>query len=1435
MRYKILLTIISIFVIAVFATLWATTSSTTLGQAQTVLTDEINKSLNGRLSFSRMEITGFTTVTFYDAKLEDDQGRVVALSEKVAVSLNATAILEGRADISSIRQINASAPAVNLTHDGSRGWNIERILKRPQEPSEAEFTGKVTIDNGKLTIDYKGKQRLIENISGELNYVHNPASTWQFTAAYNGNPVTIDGTVKGSGDIFLRLKAGLLPLADVADCLPADSRVAIHNGEAGDLSLTVRLVNGNLTYAGETALRHAGVDIDGVPVRDALGQVTFTHQSIYLYQATAKVYEQPVTVHGRIRLDTTEPFLALNVQSTEFDPAALGVMLPFSGKVAFQAVVSGPASNPTVSGDAQIGAGDVYGYTVEQGSAKLYLANKMLTISQAAVGVLGGQLSLSGTVDFASAMYQLNVSGDNLDISQIQNIPAKTSGRGNVQAILAGSLKEGKPHLTATLEMAGGQILGVAMDKVTAGLSGDNAGSIQFSYINGYNGESRLTAQGTYTGGNLDLTVNGSNIPLPIIAAQAGNLPLTGLIDLEGKLTGSLNNLTLDTTFTAKEGIAWAQPYQTATGRLSLTRNSLTLYQVQAKHNDATHVIEGTVQLGGDQSIDMKIATTGARAENIINLIMPGEELTGHVDNEVILTGPLRQFNAYGKFKLRDGSFRKQLVSSIDGKYHRLNGVTVLEDFVIHSLNTEIKMSGTISASNKLELDLAARDIDLAKFRLADDYTLAGQASFNGRLTGTADSPEFMGQLTSDKMVLNGQTITAVSGYVNSYGPNIHVPSFSFSQGEGKFEFTGGLNTETHAIYGDIQVENGHLGNLLQALASPVKDIDGKLSGQIEIGGTIHRPDMAVKGSLLAGQIKGYPLDQIEIDVSLKNNVLTVNNLFAKQGSGVLAIKGSADLNGPLKLEIGGRDIDAGLLTAWFDSTIDTKGKLTFSAEVGGTAAAPKVAVSLQISGGSVANASFDDLYGLFTVDRGSIQVNQVMLLKGPYKASAYGLIPLAALTKAGRAAATAADQMNLTVTLDKADLTILPLLTQEVAWATGETKGQVKIGGTLYQPLVTGQIAVANGTIKAKSLTNPIQNVSVDIQFEGDKINIKTFSGAMGSGTYSLTGSAGWQGLTFTDYDFSLALNRLGVEHRNFKGPLEGNLRLSGKSGKPYLTGKLLFENATIDIPYIPEISSSDLDMGIDLEVIAGKRVRLYNSYMYDITVEGKAKFGGSLKAPDASGHFQATRGTVSYLRTQFKIKDGSADFTRFGSFEPVIKLNASTKLEQTTVELAINGPVSAMEMRLESQPALSQQEILSLLTLRSRYFDKQKQGAAGQDGFGREELVGLLDAGLQMRFISEVESAFRNAFGVDEFRIVRGTLSEADASDRMVKDREVYNLEISKYVTDKLMLSYTLGVDHEEHSISFRYDINRFISITGSQDNQNRRLFGLETRFRF
>lgn len=1420
----------AILIAGVAGTLWYNRSQTVMAGMQGALATELSNALGGTVSVERIEIASVNRIILSGFRLQDDQGNLLAVSKQVGVIFDPFSIISGKAPLSTVKELVLDEPFVNLRRASDGQWNIEKILNRNRS-QESIFNGKISFSNGAVAISTAEGDWRVADIGGTLDFIHKTNVAVDLSATYDGGPIRAKGFVSQKGASALEIEGERIVLDDFTAIVPAGLSVKPLGGKVEGLQLSVRREQGIISVSGQAKLDGVAVDVTGIAVRDVKGQLAFTNNQVYFFGTTAKVNNQELELRGKISTDTSNAALDLAVVAKRLDLADFGQDLPLAGIAQGSAVVSGTTANPVINGELRLPQGRVDNYDVTGARIRFDLSGGLITFNELSAEMLGGKVTATGTMDIASRFIRGNASGRNLDMAAIPGLPVSLAGKGDLELRLEGPARPAEIQASGTVKIVGGSAEGVPFAQADMGFY-RTVDRLAIDYLTVDFKPGILTAKGIIANDRVALDFFGQNVPLAAIPGSSG-LKLNGTADFDGMVSGTTASPLLETNFTARSGQVFYQPFDLAKGSLTATRNEVSLQSVEASSSVGRHKVDGTIGLSGQKEVNLHISTLGARAENLVKLILPGEKLTGNVDNDMVLTGTLSDLGIEGRIKLYEGSFRGQLLSCVEGAYRRRHGITELNGFTISALNAQVRFDGTVEPGNQLNLAITARDMDIASLQFNYPYPVAGRVSLDGKLTGTPTEPVFAGSISAKTLKLNSQELQDIDGRIGIDGSKIDIQHFGFSQNGGKFAFAGGIDSKSNAIYGDLTAQKGNVASLLAVLNVPAKGVDGRLDGAISVSGTVNKPNVWLTGTLTGGKIKNYPLESIDVDVALENGVITVNRFFAKQGGGVLAIQGTAALDGPLNLEVGGRGLDAGLLTAWLETNLDTRGKLSFTAQVSGTTASPHAAVSLDISGGGVANATFDSLYGLFILDQGRINVNQLMLSKGPYKASAYGTIPLGALSREGRAQATGADQMDLKVRLEQANLSILPLLTKEVSWAAGETKGEVTIGGTLAQPLINGSVLVKDGTIKLASLNDPLQKVGVDIQFEGDKINVKSFDGSMGTGGYRLAGTASLKGLSLSDYNFLLVLDKLGVNHKYYKGPLNGTLLLASADGKPKLSGKLTFENTTVNIPYVPEFSSTGLDVGLDVEVLVQNKSRLYNPYLYDLWVEGRVKFAGTTLFPDVSGRLNVSRGTVNYLQTRFKVISATADFVRPGTLIPVIKLNSETQMELTKVNMAVNGPLNAMEVHLSSQPSMSQQELVSLLTLRGSY----AQGTTGRDnGLGRDEVLGLLNTGLQMRFMAEAEAAFRNAFGLDEFRLIRGTLSDSDSkSGRTGSDREVYNLEISKYVTDRLYLSYNMGLDHQEYTASFRYDLSRRVSLTGSIDEQNRRKIGIETRFYF
>lgn len=1435
MKKKLIPFVFLLFIIGIVGIWGISKSQQVMTGAQGILRTELSNALGSLVTVGSIELTSYNTITIHNTAIYDKQTELLLSSEKITVSYSPLVILRGQAVVEAISQVIVENPTMRLVQGGNGRWNIQDLLQDENQTS-SPFAGKVKLVNGKGTISAAGGTWNVEELNGSINFANKPRVDLELQALHKGAVLTAEGSINTQKRSSLHITASELLIEDYQMFLPEENLKSVR-GSLKNLDVALLQQQGNLEWAGEVELENINGDIDDIPIHQVKGSMAFNNKGMYVF-AKAAVFEQPLEVRGGIRIDTAQPLLNLKVSSESFDLREMKKNIPVNGKIAFEADVTGIAANPIVQGNLELPAGQIAGYEIRNGKASIQMLSKKITIQHASADLLGGHAEGAGKVDLKDNSYQLELKARDLDMAYMAElIPSGGRGRISGQFGITGTGSLAEADVQGTVTIGQGEMEGIAFTSAGGGFY-RHGGSLVLDYAAVNLKEGLLTAQGKIDQQAIALTINGENISLAQFGGQKKGM-ISGSGSFSGQITGTAAQPEFTGWLTAVNGQVAYQPFDKLSANLHATGEKALLKDIEVIHGKTKHEGEGTIELTGQRQVNMVIRTHQARAENLVKIFMPDEKLTGNVDNEILLTGTLDNLNAEGKILLTDGSFRGQLIARAQGLYKRIDGTTTISQMNISSLNTRIKLSGSISPQNELNFDVAANNINMKRLNIKLPYEASGRAEFNGKLTGTISDPAFKGQLSAEKIIMNNQEVTDINGEIALHDKEIELPSISFKQGAGKFNFSGGFGMETHEIYGNLTVENANLGSVLAIANRPNKDIQGIVSGEISVNGTVDKPNIWLNGLLKEGHIKEYAVESVKVDAVLENNLLTIHEASAAQGTGILVAQGTADLNGSIAMDIGGRDIDAGLVAAFFDTTIAPKGKMGFAAQITGETKNPNAAISLEIANGGIGSATFDSLYGLFLVDKKMIHVNQVLLKKGIYQASAYGLIPMAAINPVGRRQASIADQMDLKLRLDEANLSILPFLTKEVAWAEGQTQGEVHVTGTLIEPNVTGKITVSNGTIKLAALTNPIQKVGVDIRFEGDTISLEKFDGSLGKGSYSLTGTSKLQGLSLGNYNLSLVLNKPEIQSKYFTGAVDGSLRLTDTGSKPKLAGSLVFENNIVNIPMVPEMAASKLDADLDIDVTVGKKVRFYNPYLYDILAEGQVKFAGSLQDPDFSGRISAIRGTVSYLRTQFKVNEASVEFRKFASFDPILKLNAQTRLQQVAVTLTINGPISAMQVSLTSEPAMRQQEILSLLTLRSNYADKQNNGNAG--GIGRDEVFSILGAGLQMQFVSGIEDKFRTALGLDEFRLVKDTTSTSikksysNVETTTTVSQEVYNVEMSKYLTDKLLLTYTMGIDHDKRDLGLSYSLSKRTSLNTSIDEKNRTWFGFETRFKF
>ena len=149
-----------------------------------------------------------------------------------------------------------------------------------------------------------------------------------------------------------------------------------------------------------------------------------------------------------------------------------------------------------------------------------------------------------------------------------------------------------------------------------------------------------------------------------------------------------------------------------------------------------------------------------------------GVKLTGNIDNEVSVMGPISSPEIEGSLLLTDGSAEGFLIDKISGRYYYApDGSLRLTEGYIKALCTEASLSGTMDGAQNLNFTLDITDMDLVALPISDEtVTLDGFVNAQGSLTGTLTHPEFNGSISSDAVFINGEELKNILGTLTADG-----------------------------------------------------------------------------------------------------------------------------------------------------------------------------------------------------------------------------------------------------------------------------------------------------------------------------------------------------------------------------------------------------------------------------------------------------------------------------------------------------------------------------------------------------------------------------------------------------------------------------------------------------------------------------------------
>ncbi|WP_127148493.1 translocation/assembly module TamB domain-containing protein [Veillonella sp. VA139] len=1388
--------------------------------------EQLHTALNGTVSYSSFHIGWDGSVQMKDLVVDDAKGQHVLTADALTVSIQWLKVLQypfGQVSPDALLgTITVTSPHVNVVQDEQGQWNVLQLVKERKSDSPSQFSGLLRLEKGSISLFLPQAEPLQLSdvnvtVSGDGGRMLDGVVDAQLGKDHIHSK--LQWALDDSGNRSFYVETPHLDIAPIVSRISLPSAVSSMTGELTDMALTVTQRGGFWYGEGGLSFQNVGTTIQDYRLTSGKGTVQIHGDVLFLDGIEANVNEEYLRMNGTVHhVFDEDPTLHVKVGLKEWNLASFD-QLPMTGYITADALLTGPVSNVKASADVELRDVAYEGITVNRGKAHLSYGDQVIHIGDVELNVQGGTVRGTSsyhmdTEDFSAQVEARNVS--------LYGLPV--GGLPSVQGTVSGSLTiEGKQGAISNINgSVHGQYIeyqSILVDALDASLSWDGAQLI-VPYLNGTWGRGTFTGSGRFGNDTFGINLHGTNIGLEQFNEWSPK-PLGGTVSLEANLQGSLENPT-GTVMIAGETLSYGTTkFDRAFVKTKLEDKILHILEGDMEYRKSTYNLDGFIQLDG--AIDIKGSAKDVRIEDVLPNFTD-IPMTGWLNTDIHVQGTLQRLQIEGHLKAWDGSVYGKLFTSIEGTYTYHDGHLHLPRLDISTYGSSIIVDGDIQDKH-LDINFVGDAVPIEPFVRDTGLNMVGYVGAEGHLGGTVDAPIFEGKVQSDAMQVKDTTLHDIAGSLYITPQVVHLQGLTFTgSGTSRYEVKGGVQLENpKRLFGYVRVRDGDLHQLLALTNARVPDLNGKLQATIELGGTSDSPRLDVKGTLEHTTIRDEVVGTATVDIGYGGRTINIRTFKLPIKEGLIVGKGKADLDGATDIQLVASKVPVQTVLPLVTQDVKAQGNWNFIINVHGLTKSPKVEFSSEVEQAVINGISLDQLSILGTMEDQVVNIQQGMIKKSDSSIKVRGKLPLGAFVTNEYVSDDMTKQFDVYVDMNEANLSVLPLMFKEVQTADGAIHGVVHVTGNSSNILANGTVELANGSMKLQSLKKPVTQLKGQLLFRGNHVDM-TGSTTMGKGNAGLSGNIGWKGSGITSYYGALQMKGIEIGHEFYTGPLDGELYIVDKQDMPTLVGAITLHDVVGSIPLSFESSDTSIPLGLDLTINAKDNVRLYNPLLYDMFLQGKVTFAGTVGEPKASGKLSVNKGYVKYLNNRFKITEGQAKFAS-GSIIPELNVRSMANVKNYRISLQAEGPATQMKLKLSSEPNLSERQIISLLTF--------GRSVGNTSGVTADDANALLTSSLQSLAFGYVEDVLQDTLGLDMVNFTTGSLDGKDSRD--LKEKTNLNVTIGKYVVPDLMITLSSGLNNTQLAYGFQYDINRSISATGWINNENKRYLGAQWRYRF
>ena len=752
-------------------------------------------------------------------------------------------------------------------------------------------------------------------------------------------------------------------------------------------------------------------------------------------------------------------------------------------------------------------------------------------------------------------------------------------------------------------------------------------------------------------------------------------------------------------------------------------------------------------------------------------------------------------------------------------------------------LRTDVDLSPSNASLEHANLESASRGrVSFDANAGLTNWSFTKTSSIKVQLTASQVNVADLEKLTDQSLPIGGTLNAAVSVQGNELNPAgngevtlTHAKAYEQPVPLAKLVFSGG-NGEVHGnvtlalpagdVQGKVSVRprektyqaeleaRGIELNKLQAISAKNIDLSGTAAATVkgsgsfsnpQLDGTVQIPKLVIHGQTVTGINLRMNVANHVADATLQSSAVNTS-IDAKariQLAGDYPIDASLNTQQiPLEPLVGVYAPQIANLSGQTEVHATLHGPLKRKELLEGHVTVPNLKVNyanrVQLAAASPIQADYRN--GVFTVQRSSIQGTDTDL-------QFQGTIPISG------------NNPPSIVLLGTVNLKLMQLFDPDV-----RSSGEIRFNINSQNLSHLGQISIVDANFASPNLPVGLQHGNGELSVSGDRINFRSFQGAIGGGTVTAQGGVAYgKGI-----QFDLGLDAKGVRilyPEGLRESVDANLRFTGTPENAMLGGSVdlsdLSATPAFDLTsFISNFSGGvaappsrgfTQNVRLNLAVRSTNNVNL-TSRALSIAGTANLQVRGTVADPVVLGRVNLNSGDVILHGDRFVLNGGTIQFVNPTETQPVVNLNLNTTIQQYSINLRFNGPVNQLRTEYNSDPALPPADIINLLA-----FGKTSEASAATATPANQAAESLVASQVS----SQVTSRISKIAGISQLSI-----NPVFAGSNSVGPPGA-NITIQQRVTGNLFITFSTNVASTQgQTIQGQYQVSPRVAVSATRD---------------